>query len=38
MPLETQMRWRETLLLILLAVLIAALGTAAIKILIEQLS
>jgi hypothetical protein len=36
--LETQMHWRETLLLILLAVIIAALGTAAIKILFEQLS
>jgi hypothetical protein len=38
MPLETQMPWRETIRLILLAVLIAALGTAAIKILVEQLS
>jgi hypothetical protein len=34
MPLETQMSWRETIRLILLAVLIAALGTAAIKILV----
>jgi hypothetical protein len=38
MPLETQMPWRETIRLILLAVLIAALGTTAIKIVVEQLS
>jgi hypothetical protein len=38
MPLEIQMPWRETIRLILLAMLIAALGTAAIKILVEQLS
>jgi hypothetical protein len=38
MPLKTQMPWRLTILLIVLAVLIAALGTAAIRILVEQLS
>jgi hypothetical protein len=38
MPLETQMPWRETIRLILLAVLIAALSTAALKMLVEQLS
>jgi hypothetical protein len=32
------MPWRDTIRLILLAVLIAALGTAALKILVDQLS
>jgi hypothetical protein len=38
MPLKAQMSWRDTIRLILLAVLIAALGTAALKILVDQLS
>jgi hypothetical protein len=38
MPLETQMSWRETIRLMLLAMVIAALGTAAIKMLVELLS
>jgi hypothetical protein len=38
MSLEAQMPWRDTIRLILLAVLIAALATAAIKLLVDQLS
>jgi hypothetical protein len=38
MSLEAQMPWRDTIRLILLAVLIAALATAAIKLLVDKLS
>jgi hypothetical protein len=38
MSLEAQMRWRDTIRLILLALLMAALATAALKTLVDQLS
>jgi hypothetical protein len=38
MSLEAQMPWRDTIRLMLLAALIAALATAALKTLVDQLS